>query len=83
MRKLKLGSLQVESFETVPAPSISRGTVQGHDAVSEEGESVCLCLATGDWACETQDYQACPDTQYLDCTMGCTDFDSCMGPGTC
>ncbi|HEX9939599.1 MAG TPA: hypothetical protein VGB15_20860 [Longimicrobium sp.] len=79
MHKLKLESLQVESFEIIPARSNSRGTVQGHDAVSEGGESVCLCMGSDDWACDTQDYQACPDTQYLDCTFVCTDFDSCMG----
>jgi hypothetical protein len=78
MRKLKLESLQVESFETVPAPSISRGTVQGHD-VSEEGESVCICQVSDDWFCQTWDYEVCGDTNYLDCTLACTDFDSCMG----
>ncbi|HEU4561527.1 MAG TPA: hypothetical protein VFS20_26975, partial [Longimicrobium sp.] len=66
------------------ARSISRGTVQGHDAVSESGESVRYCvLKTFEFACQTWDYWACGDTQYLDCTMGCTDFGSCMGPGTC
>jgi hypothetical protein len=83
MRKLKLESLQVESFETAPARSLSRGTVQGHDAVSEGGESVCICQASDDWACQTWDFEACGDTRYLDCTFVCSDFDSCMGPGTC
>lgn len=77
VRKLKLESLQVESFETNPAPSPSRGTVQAH---ADSGESVCYCHLSEGWACETWDYQACGDTQYLDCTMGCTDFKTCMGP---
>ena len=76
MRKLKLESLQVESFETTPAPSLSRGTVQAH--ANDSGESVCLCLASEDWACQTWDYEVCGDTNYLDCTLVCSDFESCQ-----
>jgi hypothetical protein len=80
IRKLKLESLQVESFDTTAAVPPSRGTVQAH---ADSGESVCFCQVSDGWECHTWDFQACPDTQYLDCTMGCTDFESCMGPGTC
>lgn len=84
MRKLKLESLTVESFDTTTAAPPARGTVQGHDApVSEAGESVCICQVTGNWRCQTDDYEVCGDTNYLDCTLACTDFASCMGPGSC
>jgi hypothetical protein len=78
MRKLKLESLTVESFETAPMAPSPRGTVQGHDAVSEGGESVCLCQATDDLFCGTWDYEVCGDTNYLDCTLVCSDFASCI-----
>jgi hypothetical protein len=78
MRKLKLESLHVESFETADAPHPSRGTVQGHDALSEAGESVCICQISDDWRCQTWDYEVCGDTNYLDCTLACSDFASCV-----
>ncbi|HYW10694.1 MAG TPA: pinensin family lanthipeptide [Longimicrobium sp.] len=80
MRKLKLESLHVESFETTAAAPGLRGTVQAH---ADSDESVCFCQMTEGWACETWDLEACGDTQYMDCTMGCTDFKTCVGPGTC
>jgi hypothetical protein len=83
MRKLKLESLQVESFDTTAAAPAPRGTVQGHDALSEGGESICICQASDGWECQTWDYEVCGDTNYLDCTLVCTDFESCLGPGTC
>ncbi len=76
MRKLKLESLEVQSFETTAAVPSARGTVQAHE---KSGESVCFCPISDGWECYTLDYQVCPETQYLDCTMGCTDFESCMG----
>jgi hypothetical protein len=75
MRKLKLDSLTVESFETA-APHTSRGSVQGHE---DTAESVCLCPGSEGWECQTWDYDACGDTYYLDCTFACTDFASCQG----
>jgi hypothetical protein len=65
MRKLKLESLQVESFETV-APPQARGTVQAH---ARTEDSVCYCY--------TLDFQICPYTQYIDCTYGCTLYGPC------
>jgi hypothetical protein len=76
MRKLKLESLQVQSFDTTATAGPARGTVHAH---ADSGESVCFCQLTEGWDCETWDYKACGDTQYLDCTMGCTDFKSCIG----
>ena len=83
MRKLKLEALQVESFDTAAAAPSARGTVRAHAPLSEGGESICICLASDDWACQTWDYEVCGDTNYLDCTLVCTDFASCHGPGTC
>lgn len=75
MRKLKLESLQVESFDTATAAPPARGTVQAH---ANSGESVCYCQLSGGWECHTWDYEACGDTNYLDCTLACSDFASCM-----
>ncbi len=71
MRKLKLESLNVESFDTTAAPSFSRGTVQGND-VSAHAPSLCQL-------CQTDSPEACGDTNYLDCTLACSDFASCQG----
>jgi len=79
MRKLKLESLNVESFDTTAASCSARGTVQGNDLTGHGGPSVCLCPATEDWACQTDSPEACGDTHYLDCTLACTDFASCQG----
>ena len=76
MRKLKLESLQVESFDTSAATPSERGTVQGHD-VSEGGESVCICQVSQEWFCQTWDYEVCGDTNYLDCTFVCSAYESC------
>jgi hypothetical protein len=66
MRKLKLESLQVESFETTGAAPRGRGTVQG--AADTNDPKVCGAS------------NACP-TPVLDCTYGCTVFiDTCWGP---
>lgn len=64
MHKLKLESLQVQSFETTAAPHQARGTVQAH-AKTEHWE--CVQSADSQCAC-TMDLQACGDTNYLDCT---------------
>jgi hypothetical protein len=56
MRKLKLESLQVESFATAPAPR-ERGTMHAHQ------QHVPF---------ETYDIEVCGDTRYFDCTFGCT-----------
>jgi hypothetical protein len=56
MRKLKLESLQVESFDTAPAAR-QRGTMYAHQ------QHVPF---------ETYDVEECGDTRYFDCTFGCT-----------
>jgi hypothetical protein len=66
MLKLKLESLQVQSFDTTAAPPQARGTVQAH---AESEDSVCSCY--------TIDYHLCPDTKYIDCTYGCTYYSAC------
>lgn len=76
MLKLKLESLNVESFETLAAPSLPRGTVHGNDRV-EEPSFPNLCVISGDGDC-TATPEACGDTNYLDCTFVCSDFASCQ-----
>jgi hypothetical protein len=78
MRKLKLESLQVESFDTTTATPPAGGTVRAHDALSEGGESVCLCQGSDDWVCQTWDYEVCGDTNYLDCTLVCSYYETCQ-----
>lgn len=70
MKKLRLDRLRVESFATgtVVGP---RGTVQAHQSGEPGcgGDSFDIC---------TYDVQACGDTQYIDCSMGCTFHVSCF-----
>lgn len=73
MRKLKLESLNVESFDTAAAPSFSRGTVQGNDISTPK-----ICQVSNVLPC-TDDPDACGATNYLDCTLACSDFPSCQG----
>jgi hypothetical protein len=82
MRKLKLESLQVESFETTAGSQGVRGTVQGHapntvGCPGGTGVSDCAICQPGtiDLACQplTYDYRDCGVTNPLyDCTYGCT-----------
>ena len=70
MRKLKLESLQVESFETTEAGPKGRGTVQGAQLADTNDPKACGAS------------NACP-TPVLDCTWGCTEFiETCWGPCT-
>jgi hypothetical protein len=84
MRKLKLESLNVESFDTTATAPRLRGTVAGHENSAECGDtgmSYCqLCHHSDDTVCETDTYDvvACGDTQYFDCSYGCT-----MDTGCC
>jgi hypothetical protein len=76
MHKLKLESLQVESFQTTVALLPARGTVQAHAKTAED------CVGTFDpQACGATNYSDCSgfcsydcsyDCSYLDCTFGCT-----------
>lgn len=79
MRKLKLESLHVESFETTTGAPRTRGTVQGNAAVPvQPGTGVSECIMCQPWSndqrCvpQTYDVYACGDTRYFDCTYGCT-----------
>lgn len=67
MRKLKLDSLHVESFTTAADAPRPSGTVRGHAGP-----------VTFDFHCRTNDITACPDTAYLDCTLACSNVESCV-----
>ncbi|HEX5871585.1 MAG TPA: hypothetical protein VFY65_14260 [Longimicrobium sp.] len=86
MRKLKLESLQVDSFETTGTGGTSRGTVQGHadiDTGTGGGSAVSVCVICQPqsiyYICQppTYDVRTCGDTQYFDCTFGCTQHNTC------
>ena len=62
MRKLKLESLQVESFETTAAAPCERGTVEAH------GRPPTI---------DTYNPDRCGDTMYFDCTLGCSQNTAC------
>ncbi len=59
MRKLKLESLAVESFETTTATPQARGTVDAH----AKPRPTTL---------QTYNVEICGDTMYFDCTLGCS-----------
>jgi hypothetical protein len=56
MRKLKLESLQVQSFATTAAASSARGTVQAHDDPTAE------CLLSREGGCLSWDPAVCMET---------------------
>lgn len=66
MKKLKLEDLAVTSFETTSAVAGERGTVQGHAPPASR-------------QCPIQTYNVdlCGDTQYFDCTLGCSHLTNC------
>lgn len=64
MRKLKLESLQVESFATAAAPR-ARGTVEAH---GDPQPSPVI---------ETYDVDLCGETRYFDCSLGCPSIAPC------
>ncbi|HYW11862.1 MAG TPA: hypothetical protein VE871_07880 [Longimicrobium sp.] len=59
MRKLKLESLAVESFETTPVAQQARGTVDAHARPRPT-------------TLQTYNVEICGDTMYFDCTLGCS-----------
>jgi hypothetical protein len=65
MRKLKLESLQVESFETATVPR-SRGTINAH-----AGPRLTPVI-------ETYDVDLCGETRYFDCSLGCPSIAPCQ-----
>ena len=62
MRKLKLESLTVESFEPTAAAPAARGTVDAHGKPGP---------------IETYNVDRCGETRYFDCTLGCTVETNC------
>ncbi|HSU14879.1 hypothetical protein [Longimicrobium sp.] len=79
MPKLKLESLQVESFATTHSALGVRGTVAGRAEAAPgttiigpgTGVSECMvCVPLSQYNCES--INICKDTEYLDCTYGCT-----------
>lgn len=69
MRKLKLESLEVASFETTPSPPETRGTVQGHRALTDG----CTILpGTARTNCGT-----CDPTEQATCSAGNPWANSC------
>lgn len=78
MRKLKLESLQVESFETAP-PAQGRGTMHGHQRPPKPSDGCydtnmdmdCTYgCATWNYDCETQDIYC----DSLECTNECQTY---------
>lgn len=65
MRKLKLESLSVESFQTSSAAARPRGTVEAHGK-PQPGP-------------QTYNVDLCGDTLYFDCTFGCSVNTNCAG----
>jgi hypothetical protein len=64
MRKLKLESVKVESFETTPAAAEKRGTLYAH----QQHSPISI---------ETYDVEECGETQYFDCSLGCPSIAPC------
>ena len=63
MRKLKLETLKIETFETSAAAACSAGTVRAHAAPTQN-------------PCYTHE-PTCGPTDALDCTYTCTKMLSC------
>ncbi len=81
MRKLKLDSLHVESFETTTAAPRSRGTVQAHAEAEPITGTRC---DTYDNCKPTYDPRTCPETEdWMCCTLGCTRLYETCGVEVC
>lgn len=92
MRKLKLESLQVESFETTAAARAVSGTVEGHaDDVDPASRDSCPSYCVRCYAptydpntChQSYDPATCPHTEFMDCTYGCTRLYNTCGGNYC
>jgi len=70
MHKLKLDSLQVDSFETTDVAPRARGTVLGNVAPPKDTTVVDPF--------GTYDVRRCGETQYFDCTFGCSVNTNCI-----
>jgi hypothetical protein len=82
MHKLKLESLQVQSFRTTDAPPLARGTVQAH------AKTFMDCVGTfGPQECGATNYGDCSGNCSYDCTYDCplTEGPECytMDPYAC
>ena len=73
MRKLRLDSLQVESFATTSGMERVRGTVEGHFMGAEDETIGTTSSTVVSWTLDRN----CTDTQYLDCTFGCSQVSGC------
>ena len=67
MKKLKLETLEVTSFHTSADPRGARGTVVANADI-KPGGPVTL---------QTYNIDICGDTQYFDCTLGCSYLTYC------
>lgn len=67
MRKLKLESLQVESFVTAAAPQ-PRGTVNAYGDPQPTPSTISI---------PTYDVDLCGETRYFDCSLGCPSIAPC------
>jgi hypothetical protein len=74
MRKLKLESLQVQSFTTTAAMTSARGTVQAH---ADSGEPTCVCLLSRDEGCLSRNPADCLQSG-TDCINFTGDFTACL-----
>jgi hypothetical protein len=72
MRKLKLESLQVESFETTTLAPRMRGTVEARCDPQPTPSTISI---------ETYHIDRCGDTQYFDCSLGCPSIAPCDETG--
>jgi hypothetical protein len=68
MHKLKLESLQVESFETAALAVRLRGTVEAHSGPEPTPTTI---------GPQTYDVEVCGETQYFDCSLGCPSIAPC------
>lgn len=68
MRKLKIESLQVESFATVSVAPRLRGTVQGRESILPTPPTTGI---------PTYDVEDCGETRYFDCSLGCPSIGEC------
>lgn len=77
MHKLKLESLQVESFETTRMGHRGEGTVRGHADVATGGTGTIQPATINSICIPTYNVRDCGDTRYFDCTFGCSHNTGC------
>jgi hypothetical protein len=77
VHKLKLESLQIESFVTAPEPQL-RGTVRGNAAIDTGATGPLQPATTTGPVIATYNVRDCGETQYFDCTFGCSYNTRCI-----